>query len=31
MFEKQLLQPSKAGNGLGFACDERNIYKGEER
>jgi hypothetical protein len=29
--EKQLLQPSNAGNGLGFACDERNIYKGEER
>ena len=31
MFEKQLPQPSNAGNGLGFACDERNIYKGEER
>jgi hypothetical protein len=31
MFKKQLQQPSNAANRLGFACDERNIYKSEER
>ena len=31
MFEKQLQQQSNAGNSLGFACNERKIYKGEEQ